>query len=110
MAAADLVAEVEAGASEPVDPKIETDAAITQMLVIRVFRGAADEGRELPIRAGTVPSTCGLPFERGRRYLLVAHRDEAREWRTDGCHTRRLDRAAMELQWLEGAVPAPEHD
>ena len=102
VAAAELVAEVEAGVSEPVDPRIEADAATTPMLVIRVFRGEADEGRELPVRAGTESSACGVAFEPGRRYLLFANRDEARLWRTDSCsHTRRIEHAERELQRLE---------
>lgn len=101
IAQAELVAEVEAGPAESVSSDIEYQAADTHMLLIRVFRGQASEGRELVVRAGTEPTACGVRFERGQRYLLFASRMEDGTWRTDSCsHTRPIERAGPELEIL----------
>ncbi len=105
---AELVAEVEAGDASPVAPEVEAQAATTSMLLVRVWKGGVAPGRELSVRAGTVPAACGVVFERRRRYLLLAYRSEDGRWRTDSCsHTRPIERAGPELEILEADGDRP---
>ncbi|NBB16447.1 hypothetical protein GVN21_13860 [Caulobacter sp. SLTY] len=68
--------------------------AATRFVVQRTLKGEPQKMRRI-VHGEATGGMCGIRFQRGRTYLVIAYRNEGR-WRTNSCSAPQFPRAEFE--------------